>query len=378
VVVILDNTQVKLPKDNSRFFFYGLLLFVILISSLIFLPLLGAITMAFLTTAMFHPVYRFILKIVRSTDIASGLSVVVVILVALIPLLLVGQLTAYQIIQFSNDAQEYTKNHPLSLDGTVGYANDILRTLPILDQEITVEQARTSIDQSISSVARAILDFVVRTGASTPDLLSQFFIYIFLLFFFFPLQKKIPKLISNVSPLRDELNYTFINKAIAMAESMVSGIFVISFIQAVAGAILLSLLGTPYVIFWTVTMFMMGVIPVVGASAVLYAIGVAYLLTGGIWQGLLIFAVTTLVISNIDNILRPKLVSKDAQLHPALVLIGVLGGLKAFGLLGIIYGPVIMILLTTMLSVFESNHNPRLNDPIEDLDQDYALKIVDK
>lgn len=360
---------VKLPKDNSRFFFYGLLLLVIVISSLVFLPLLGAITMAFLTTAMFHPVYRFIKRIVLSADIASGISVVVVILVALIPLLLVGQLTVNQIIQFSIDAQEYTKNHPLSLDGTVGYANDVLRTIPVLDQEITVEQARTTIDQSISSVARAILDFVVRTGASTPDLLSQFFIYIFLLFFFFPLQKKIPRLISNVSPLRDELNFMFINKAIAMAESMVSGIFVISFIQALAGAILLTLLGTPYVIFWTVTMFLMGIIPVVGASAVLYAIGVVYLLTGGIWQGIAIILITTFVISNIDNILRPRLVSKDAQLHPALVLIGVLGGLKAFGILGIIYGPVIMILLTTMLTVFESNQDPKLNDPIEDFNQ---------
>lgn len=353
----------KLPTDNSRFFFYGLLALVVIVSSLVFIPLAGAITLAFLSSVMFQPIYKFFLRLFRGhADLASGFSVFVVILVALIPLLLLAQMTLFQVLQFSYDAQEYTKLHPLSLDASVGYANDILSSIPILEQEITVEQARETIDQGISSVARAILDFALRTGASTPDLLSQLFIYLFLLFFFFPLQKRIPKIISNISPLRDELNFMFINKALAMAESMVSGIFVISFIQALAGGFLLALLGTPYVVFWAVCMFVMGVIPVIGSSSVLYLLGFIYLLTGNIWQGVVIIVITTLIISNIDNVLRPRLVSKEAELHPSLVLIGVLGGLKAFGLLGIIYGPVILILLTSMLSVFQSNHTSKMLD----------------
>jgi len=356
---------VKLPKDNTRYFFYGLLLFVIAISSLVFIPILGAITMAFLTSAMFFPVYNLLSRVLRSAEIASALTVVVVILVALIPLLLVGQLTFNQIIQFSNDAQVYTKDHALSLEAGVGYINDFLQSIPYLNQEITVDQARATIDQVISSVARTILDFAVRIGANTPSLLAQFFIYIFLLYFFFPLQKRIPQLISNVSPLSDELNFMFITRAFAMAQSMVSGIFVISLIQALAGGLLLSLFGVPYIVFWTVSMFILGVIPVVGASAVLITAGIVFLLSGNIWQGVVIIVVTLLFISNIDNVLRPILVSKDAQLHPAFILIGVLGGLKAFGVLGVIYGPVIMILLTTMLSVFESNNHSKLTKMVE-------------
>jgi len=76
------------------------------------------------------------------------------------------------------------------------------------------------------------------------------------------------------------------------------------------------------------------------------------ILLGQTWQGWLIIAGSILIVSNIDNVLRPKLVSKDAVLNPALLLLGVFGGIQMFGFFGFIYGPVLMIFLTTTLELY--------------------------
>lgn len=298
--------------------------------------------------------YRFFLRIFRqNTTVSSLLSMVLVVLMVVLPILIMAQLTLLQLLQFSSDIRTYTTEHEVNLETGVSYINDVITTIPYFDQEITVEQARLTIEQSVSSSARFIADRVVRTGAGTLDVVSQLFVYLFLLFFFLPIQKKIPQMVAKISPLDDDLDLLFFRKATAMAQSMVLGTLVISIIQALLGGLLLYLAGAPYVMFWIVLMTFLGIIPVVGSSTVLIPAGFLFLATGQPLTGIAILLVTIIFISNVDNFLRPHLVSKEAELHPAFILVGVLGGIKAFGLLGVIYGPVIMILLVTMLIVFQ-------------------------
>ena len=75
-----------------------------------------------------------------------------------------------------------------------------------------------------------------------------------------------------------------------------------------------------------------------------------------IWRGVGLFLYGALIISTVDNVLKPKLIGEKAKVHPVLILIGVLGGLKAFGLIGIILGPLILALLVTFLQIFEIEH----------------------
>ncbi len=76
------------------------------------------------------------------------------------------------------------------------------------------------------------------------------------------------------------------------------------------------------------------------------------ILTGNIGGGIIVFIIHMVVISNIDNVLRPKLVPKEAIIHPVLLLLSVLGGVQVFGFFGIIYGPIIMIIVLTTLEVY--------------------------
>ncbi|MFH1235884.1 MAG: AI-2E family transporter, partial [Parcubacteria group bacterium] len=178
-------------------------------------------------------------------------------------------------------------------------------------------------------------------------------IFLILLYTLFPIQNKLFNFFQNASPLSDRMDVVYATRVVEMSKSMIKGTLLVALVQGAVSGIFLAIAGVPYVLFWTMLMIFLGVIPMVGYGFVLIPIAVVMLLTGDIWQGVMLVVASVAIIGNIDNYLRPKLVSKQAELHPALVILGVIGGLQVFGLLGFIYGPVIMILLVTTFEMYQ-------------------------
>lgn len=352
-----------LNTPGARYFFFTFLIIISILSIQVIAPILSALTFAFLTALIFHPIYQQFFKWTgKRPRIATPLTMLVIFLTLLLPLILLTQLSIQQIIQFNNDIRGLTATHDISVVTTVAVFNDNLARFGLESQQVTVAEAQQTISQTASNAARTILNTIVRTGANTLEIIAQVFVYLFLLYFLIPIQSKIPGALIRISPLSNDIDRLFITKALEMAKSMIKGTFVIALVQAISGGLLLAAFGAPYVIFWIMMMIFLGIIPIVGASTVLIPAGLIYLLNGDYVAGITILTVTLIVISNIDHVLRPRLVSKLAELHPALVLIGVLGGLKAFGILGVVFGPVIMILMTSVLQVYKATKN-ELNSP---------------
>jgi predicted PurR-regulated permease PerM len=90
-----------------------------------------------------------------------------------------------------------------------------------------------------------------------------------------------------------------------------------------------------------------------GAALVWLPTGIITLFLGNIWQGLLIIIFGALVVSTIDNFLRPKLVGDETSLHPILVFLSTLGGIALFGLAGILLGPIIVVFFVSLLDIYQ-------------------------
>jgi hypothetical protein len=90
----------------------------------------------------------------------------------------------------------------------------------------------------------------------------------------------------------------------------------------------------------------------IGVSLVAWPVGIFLILNGNVWQGIFVIVTFVVIVANIDTALRPYLIPKGAQLNPALVILSVLGGLGVMGLIGALYGPVVMILLVTSIEVY--------------------------
>jgi len=107
-------------------------------------------------------------------------------------------------------------------------------------------------------------------------------------------------------------------------------------------------------------MTILSIIPAIGSFLVWMPAGLIMLALGNVWQGATILIVGTVVVSNIDNLLRPPLIGRDIAMHPILVLFSTLGGIFFFGVSGFIIGPIVVSLYIATMSIYQHYYKHEL------------------
>jgi predicted PurR-regulated permease PerM len=136
---------------------------------------------------------------------------------------------------------------------------------------------------------------------------------------------------------------------------MFVGMFIIAIGQGLIMGLLYWIAGVPYLGPLTMVSMVAAMLPL-GASLVALPVGIVTLLLGNYVPALIILAGYLLIVANVDNLVRPRLVSKDAYLSFAAVMVSALGGYALFGFFGVIYGPVLMILFQTTVDVYQDHY----------------------
>jgi predicted PurR-regulated permease PerM len=137
-----------------------------------------------------------------------------------------------------------------------------------------------------------------------------------------------------------------------MVRGTVSGQFVIALCQGVAGAASIYVAGFHHGFFiFAIVLTALSIIPL-GGGIVTIPFGIGMIFFGNIAGGAFVVLWHLLVVTNIDNFLRPILVPRDARLNQALMLLSVFAGIAMFGPWGIVIGPVLMILIVTTVDVY--------------------------
>jgi len=181
--------------------------------------------------------------------------------------------------------------------------------------------------------------------------LFDLIVMIFAMFFLFRDARSIMRLVRRVLPFEEEQREQVISQAHDLIRASVVSAIAVASAQGAAGGLLFWAVGIGAPVFWGVTMAFLSLLPI-GAWAIWLPAGIWLLVNGSTARGVILLAVGTGVVSAIDNVLRPALLSGRAQMNGLLVLISLLGGIAAFGLIGLVIGPVVVATMTSLLSAY--------------------------
>jgi len=340
----------KLTVNASQRRALGVAIVIALIGGALFLArYLSLVILAAIMAYLFSPVYRRRLAKSKSGAKASVYTLTVAAFTVLIPLTLVVVVSIWQI------------NHILSTVNlsSLGQAqwhlldafNNLMHRIG-LSFQLDQASIQTAIQDALKKFSQSLV-------AAIPHLFSNFFGFfttaiIFLYVFLSMLrnQDKLQETFIALNPLGKQISELYITRIKAMTRAMVRGQFIIAVLQGLTDASLLALAGLPNLFFFFfLILTALSIIPL-GGGIVAIPIGIVMMLTGNFWGGALVVFGHIIIVTNIDNVLRPKLVPAEAKLDGALTILSVFAGLGIFGFLGIVVGPVIMIAIVTTIQVF--------------------------
>jgi predicted PurR-regulated permease PerM len=185
-----------------------------------------------------------------------------------------------------------------------------------------------------------------------------FGLMIFSMYYFFKDGDEIIHQIRRLIPLTiEQVDITFKRLREVIYATMYGGV-VIALLQGVLGGIMFWIFDFTSPVFWGAVMALLSIIPIVGAFVVYIPAGLILMIGGSFLQGFLIIAIGMIIISQVDNVLRPLMISGRTSIHPLLLFFSILGGISLFGLLGLILGPLIAAVFMTLLQILEYKLHP--------------------
>jgi predicted PurR-regulated permease PerM len=212
------------------------------------------------------------------------------------------------------------------------------------------------VDQ-LKRTSQLILGFSLSLASNIVSAIIQAFFVLFTMYYLFRDGDKIVARLPSALPLSRAQSETIITRTKEVVSASVYGVVVIAGLQGFLGGVMFWILGIPSALLWAVLMGFICMIPVLGSFLVWVPLSIYLMVTGHWTKALLLLVWGGLVISTVDNFLRPRLIRNHTRLHELFVFFSVLGGISVFGLLGIVLGPVVLAITLGLLQTFSARHS---------------------
>lgn len=311
-------------------------------------PFLGVVAWAVVLVIVFYPVHRRLARRIKQPSLRALVSCLLVVLIIVLPLIVLTTVVAQELAKVIPNLPtqvSHLLNSPTSpLARGAGWLQDRFGIETISSKAFVVEHLKQSSEWLLGSSLNIM-------GNIVSGIVQAFFV-LFTMYYLFKDGDKIVDRLPAALPLGKEQSEAIIVRTKEVVSASVYGVVAIAAIQGFLGGVMFWSLGIPSPLLWAVLMGFVCMIPLAGSFLVWLPLAI-YLMATGHWTKAIILIVWgALVISTIDNLLRPKLVGGQTRLHELLVFFAVLGGISVFGLLGIVLGPVVLAITLGLLQTF--------------------------
>jgi predicted PurR-regulated permease PerM len=331
-------------------------LWLIVVASLAFAWVLsamyGAILWAVVTAILFSPMQKHLSRVLRRPNIAAVLTLLTVIVIVILPLTvlitsLVAEATAvYDRIQ--SGEVSFGAYLQRILDSMPSWSHQFLDRLGVSD----LRGVKDKLSAGLSEASKVVVVQAVQIGQNTFSFLVNLLVMLYLLFFLLRDGDEIYQRIRDAIPLRTDHKRALFQKFAVVIRATVKGNLVVAILQGGLGGLIFWILGIQAPLLWAALMTVLSLLPAVGAAVIWFPVAIYLMAIGEVGKGIGLLLFGVLVISLVDNLVRPALVGKDTKMPDYLVLISTLGGLAVFGLNGFVLGPVIAAIFISVWNIF--------------------------
>jgi len=319
-----------------------LLVFLAIAAFIVIRPIFISLLWGLLLAYIFYPVYQKVLSYVKEKNMSALIVCLLIFLVIfiplwfLIPVIFKQTFEAYSFLQQANIFDTLQKIFP-SFSGSGQFSKEII----------------VAVNSFITNSASTILNSLVDVLSNIILVILQFVITLFVFFFGLRDGKELANFASKISPLPSKMQAAFLKKFKAITKSVIYGQIVVGIFQGIFTAIGLFIFKSPSPLLLSLLAVFVGIIPVIGPWLVWFPAAVYLILSGNIFGGIGLMIYGFLIVSWVDTLIRPLIVSKKARVSSPIVLIGMVGGLFVFGVLGLIIGPLILSYLILVLEMYK-------------------------
>lgn len=344
-----------MKKDKvSTILFYSILGLVGLLFLFIIKPFFFSIFWAAVIAGIFHPVFVYLDQRLPSPSLAAALVMLIVLVMIILPALVIGSLLLAESLDLYNSLDGETVSIRQQVEDIAG---KISRNPYLGKLSIDAAVVSGAIGDSAKSIANFIFQSLRDLSQNTVIFMAKFAIMLYTLFYFIRDGKMFVAMLYRLFlPLGDQREKLLFKSFAVTARATLKVTLIIGGIQGVLGGLLFFFLGVKGALTWGVIMVFSSIIPGVGCAIVWAPAGVIMMLLGHFWKGVIILAFGALVISMVDNLLRPLLLVHDVQMHPLLIFLSTLGGIMLFGVSGFVLGPIVTSLLLAFWRMYDDSY----------------------
>jgi predicted PurR-regulated permease PerM len=342
----MQDEPVEAPWKQITLFL--LTLVVLTLCVLLLHPFASAIVAAIVLAVVTQRPYDWLSAKIRNRTLCATVALVLIILAVVIPTFFLAQELGEQAMATVSAFRNGNHQNKVT---------SFIANRPALASNI--ENFTSSID--VNNAARSVAGFLGGNLAglvgNSVRVITQLVVMLFLLFFLLRDRTIALTCLRSLLPLREDETSELLERVGDTILATALGRLTIAVVQGILAGLAFWALGVPGVVLWAFTLTVCALIPAFGSFLVWGPIAL-YLGFNGHWGKAALLAIWGgLFVSTIDNILYPILVGSHLRAHTATILLSILGGVALFGPIGIVLGPVLFTIASTLLDIWHNRVN---------------------
>lgn len=322
---------------------WSLIAIVLILTFMVLKPIGIALIVGLLFGYILKPVDNKIRKLVKNKTLSTIILIILLVTLLVVPIIYF----APNIVKETYEV--YGELKQVDIQGL------ITKIIPSSSNDEILYQLTVSFNNFIDKLAEIVMNYFSNIISDIADVLLQISVGIFAFFFVVRDYDLFLASINRLSPFNKRMGEKIKKQFKSVTNSVIVGQVLVGIIQGILMGVGFLVLGFDNVLVLTILSIVFGIIPIIGPWLVWIPVALFTLMQGDVTKALILAGYGFIFVSNIDNLIRPYLISKSSSLPIIVSLIGTVGGLMAFGIIGLIIGPLILSYALIVLETYEES-----------------------